>query len=118
MALTLMRFEFLPFCYRHNVEMKPDQTLPATEKEPAQPITFACPRAGCFVRYNSSNGYLVLTQDASGDWAGEDLGPLVRCEKDRAPMYLSEFLTERRNLRLWKCPICKTVRANAEVSVA
>lgn len=32
-------------------------------------------------------------------------------------MYLSEYLPERPSLRLWKCPLYKTVRANGEVSV-
>ena len=43
--------------------------------------------------------------------------PCVKCERDGAPMYLSEYLPERPSLRLWKCPLCKTVRANGEVSV-
>ena len=118
MGATQMRFEFRPFCYEHQVQMKPNQTLRTTEKWPNYGITFACPNPDCLVHYNSSKGYFLLTHDTSGNWGQPKPGPLILCEKDRSPMYLSEFFPDRRSLRLWKCPQCKTVRANAEISAA
>ena len=117
MADTQMRYEFQPFCYKHQVEMKPTQTHRATEKVPTDRITFACSKAHCFVHYNSSQGYFLLTQNANGNLGKTEPGLLVRCERDRAPMFLFEFFPDRWTLHLWKCPLCKTVRANAEVSV-
>lgn len=118
MTATHRKYEFQPFCYKHQVEMKPKQTLRAIEQRPMQGITFACPNLDCLVHYNSSKGYFVLTHDARGNWGQPEPGPQVRCERDRSPMYLSEFFPDRWSLRLWKCPLCKTVRANAEVPVA
>lgn len=116
MTATQSRYEFQPFCYKHQVEMKPKKTLPTTTK--GSGITFACPRPDCFVHYNSAKGYFMLTQNASGNWGETEPRLLVRCERDRAPMFLSEFFPDRWSLRLWKCPVCKTVRPNAEVSAA
>ena len=118
-AMTVPQtYEFQPFCYKHQVEMKPKKTLPATAKGPTQGITFACPKPDCFLHYNRSRGYFLLTQNTSGNWDELEPGLLVRCEKDRSPMFLSEFFPDRWSLRLWKCPLCKTVRANAEISAA
>ena len=116
MTSTQTRYEFQAFCYKHHIEMKPNQTLPATGNGRPQGITFACPKPDCMIRYNSSKGYFALTQDARGNWGKPELGPLVTCERDGAPMYLSEFFPDRWSLRLWKCPLCKTVRANGEIS--
>ena len=118
MTATQTRYEFQAFCYEHRVEMKPNQTLPATEKEPTHGITLACPKLDCMIHYNSSKGYFTLTQDARGNWGKPEPGPRVTCEKDGAPMYLSEFLPDRWSLHLWKCPLCKIVRANGEISAA
>jgi len=118
MAATQMRHEFQPFCYKHQVEMKPNQKPRAIEKRPAQGITFVCPNRDCLVHYNSSKGYFAIAQDARGNLGQPEPGLLVRCEMDKAPMFLSEFFPDRWTLRLWKCPLCKTVRANPEVSAA
>ena len=118
MAAKPARYEFQPFCYKHRVEMKPNHTLSTIEQRPTQSFTFACPKSDCFIHYNGSKGYFLLTQDASGNWGKPEPGLLVRCERDRAPMFLSEFFPDRWSLRLWKCPLCHTVRANAEVSAA
>lgn len=82
MAATQMRYGFQPFCYEHQVEMKPNQTLRTIEKRPTQGITFACPKPDGLVYYNSARGYFMLTRDESGNWG----------------------------LRLGKCPFCKIVR--------
>lgn len=118
MTAPQRRYEFQPFCYKHQVEMTPNRTLRTSKKGPIEQITFACPRADCLVRYNTSQGYFLLTQNASGNWGEPERGLLVRCERDRAPMYLSEFIPDRWSLRLWKCPLCHMVRANAEASAA
>ena len=118
MTATQRRYEFQPFCYKHQVEMKPNQTLRTFEKWPTQSITFACPNLDCLVHYNSAKGYFVLTHDARGNWGQLEPGPQVRCERDKALMFLSEFFPDRWSLRLWKCPLCKTVRANGEVPAA
>ena len=118
MTATQKRYEFQPLCYMHHVEMKPNETLPTTEKRSPQGITFACPKPDCLVHYNNSKGYFMLTQNTSGNWGEPEPGPLVRCERDRSPMFLSEFLPDRWSLRLWKCPLCKIVRANGEVPAA
>lgn len=118
MTAAQKSYEFLPFCYKHQVEMKPKQTRRTTENGATQQITFACPRRDCLIHYNSSQGYFLLTKDANGNGGEPEPGLVVPCERDRAPMYLSEFFPDRWSLRLWKCPVCKTVRANAEVSAA
>ena len=118
MTTTRTRNGFQPLCYKHQVEMTPNQTLRTTERVPPQRITFACPRPDCLVHYNSTKGYFMLALNASGNWGEPEPGPLVACERDRAPMYLSEFIADRWALRLWKCPLCKTVCANAEFSAA
>lgn len=118
MAATQMRYEFQPFCYKHQVEMKANQTLRMIEKRPAQEITFTCLNPDCLVHYNSVMGYFTLTQHENGNGIKAEPGPRVRCESDGAPMCLSEFLPERRSLRLWKCPMCRLVRANGEISAA
>ena len=107
MTATQTKYEFGPFCYEHHIKMDPNQTLPPrTENGRTQGITFACPAPGCLVLYNGAMGYFML-----------EPCPCVKCEKDGAPMYLSEYFPERPSLRLWKCPLCKTVRANGEASV-
>ena len=116
MTTARTRNGYQPLCYKHQVEMNANQTLRTTEKVPTQLITFACPRPDCSVHYNSSKGYFMLALNAIRNWGEPEPGPLVRCERDRAPMYLSEFIPDRWALRLWKCPLCKTVRPNAEFS--
>lgn len=114
MTATQIRSEFLPFCYEHHIVMNPDQILSTTEERPTHEATFACIEPDCLVRYNSSKGYFLLAEDASGNGVKPEPGPRVRCERDGAAMYLSEFLPERPSLRLWKCPLCRIVRANIE----
>ena len=99
-----MRYEFSPFCYEHHVEMNRNGILSTAKGGPTEGITFACPEPDCLVHYHSSKGYFMLSQDEKGNGIKPEPGPGVRCEKDGAPMYLSEFLPERRSLRLWKCP--------------
>lgn len=118
MAVPRAKYDVHPFCYKHRVEMKPNRTLSMIEQRPTQGITFVCPKSDCFIHYNSAKGYFLLTENANGSCVEPEPALLVRCERDRAPMYLSEFFPDRWSLRLWKCPLCKTVRANAEVSAA
>ena len=118
MSATQTTYEFQPFCYKHHVEMKPKKDSPDDRKRPTRGITFACPRSDCFVHYHRSKGYFMLSQAENGNGIKPEPGLLVRCEKDREPMFLSEFFPDRWSVRLWKCPVCKTVRPNAEVSAA
>lgn len=113
-----MEHEFLPFCYECHVEMNRIQILSMTRGMPARGISFVCPEPDCLVHYNSLKGYFVFSRAENGDGIKPEPGPEVRCEKDGAPMYLSEFLPERPSLRLWKCPLCRIVRANSETTVA
>lgn len=115
MAATQMIHGFQPFCYEHHVAMN-SNGIHATAEGPTQETTFACREPACLVRYNSAKGYFMFTGDANGNGFKPEPGPQVNCEQDGAPMYLSEFLPERPSLRLWKCPRCRVVRANSEVT--
>lgn len=120
MAATQTRsgsHRFHPFCYEHHVAMNSTQTSSAAEGLTHE-TTFACLERECLVRYSSSKGYFMFPHDANGNGSKPEPGPRVRCERDGAPMYLSEFLPERPSLRLWKCPLCNLVRANTEVTAA
>jgi hypothetical protein len=87
-------------CHEHHVEMRLNQSL-----------TYVCTEHDCLVRYNTSRGYFMLSQNGNIE---EDMVPRVRCPHDGAPMYLDEISVEKRDFRLWRCPQCEASRSNEE----
>jgi hypothetical protein len=84
--------------------------------EPVETSLYACQEPGCYVCYDSSQGYFISKQDA--DTTDLDIRPRVNCPHDGHPMYLAEVRPEKKSFRLWKCPECKTIRTNEEWSDA
>jgi hypothetical protein len=82
----------------------------------AETFFYACREPGCFVRYDSSQGYFINKQDT--DTTEADIKPRVSCPHDGHLMYLGEIRPARKSFRLWKCPECNTVRTNEELSDA
>jgi hypothetical protein len=77
---------------------------------------YACREPGCFVRYDSSQGYFIGKQGA--ETPEPDIIPHVSCPSDGHLMYLAEVRPERKSFRLWKCPECSAIRTNGELSDA
>jgi hypothetical protein len=84
--------------------------------DPVETFLYACQEPGCFVRYDSSQGYFINEQEA--DTTEPNIRPRVSCPHDGHLMYLAEVRPERKSFRLWKCPECNTVRTNEELSDA
>jgi ribosomal protein L37AE/L43A len=84
--------------------------------ESAETFLYACREPGCFVRYDSSQGYFIDKQDAGT--IEQEIRPRVSCPNDCHLMYLAEVRSERNSFRLWKCPECNTIRTNGEASDA
>jgi hypothetical protein len=82
--------------------------------EPAETFRYACREPGCFIHYDSSQGYLIEPQD--GDRSEPEIKPSVHCPKDGRVMHLAEVRPERKGFRLWKCPECNATRTNTESS--
>ena len=101
-----------PLCYEHHVEMRLTQLLLQTGNEPAQTLVYACPERNCFVHYNSSRGYFMVTDNGNG--IDRDMMPEVWCSRDGLPMYLAEVLQAQRSFRLWRCPRCNSSRRNSD----
>ena len=80
--------------------------------EPAEKLLYVCAEPGCLIRYNSSAGYFLDTEDAKT--IEQEMAPRVSCPNDEHPMYLAEVRPERRSFRLWKCPECNASRSNEE----
>jgi hypothetical protein len=99
-----------PLCYEHHLEMRLTQVRLQTGSEPAQTLVYACPEPDCFVHYNSSGGYFIVTDNGSG--FDRDMMLEVRCSQDGLPMYLAEVLQAQRSFRLWRCPGCNSSRRN------
>src|ERR1700704_200872 len=90
-----------PLCHEHHLEMRltvPQQT--ASELE--QTLVYACPEPGCFVHYDGSRGYFIVTDNGNG--IDRDMMPEVWCSHDGLPMYLAQVLQSQRSFRLWRCP--------------
>jgi hypothetical protein len=82
--------------------------------EPAETFLYVCQEPGCFIYYDSSQGYLTEPQD--GVKSEPKIKPSVLCPKDGRVMYLAEVRLERKSFRLWKCPECNATRTNGEFS--
>jgi len=83
-------------------------------KESAETFLYVCREPGCFIRYNSSQGYFIESQN--GDRSESEIKPGVHCPKDGHLMYLAEVRPEKKGFRLWKCPECDGIRTNGEIS--
>jgi hypothetical protein len=94
-------------CYQHHTEM-----LLKPLSKPGEVLLYACHEPGCLVRYDSSKGYFLETEDAST--VALEIRPDVRCVNDGRPMYLAEVKPQRTSFRLWKCPECNYSRTNDE----
>ena len=77
-------------------------------------VLYACREPGCLIRYDSTHGYFIDTEDART--IEQEMVPRVSCPGDEHPMYLAEVRPERRSFRLWKCPECNASRTNDEFS--
>jgi transposase-like protein len=82
--------------------------------EAAEKPLHVCAEPGCLIRYNSSDGYFIATEDAKT--IEQEMVPRVSCPNDEHPMYLAEVRPEKRSFRLWKCPKCNASRTNEESS--
>jgi hypothetical protein len=94
-------------CYQHHTEM-----LLRLLSEPAEGLMYACREPGCLVRYDSSAGYFIDTEDANT--IEQETTPHVSCSNDGQLMYLAEVSPQRRSFRLWKCPLCNLSYINDE----
>jgi hypothetical protein len=99
-----------PLCYEHHLEMRLIQVPQRTGSEPAQTLVHACPERNCFVHYDSSRGYFIVTDNGNG--IDQGTMPEVWCSQDGLPMYLAEVLQAQRSFRLWRCPKCNLSRRN------
>jgi hypothetical protein len=102
---------FRPLCHEHHLEMSLTQVPLQTSSEPAhQTLVYACPEPDCFVHYDNSRGYFIVTYN--GNEIDRDMMPAVLCSQDESPMYLAEVLQEQSSFRLWRCPVCNSKRRN------
>jgi hypothetical protein len=106
---TSTRKDLHVLCYEHHTEMPFE-----CRSEPAETFLCACREPGCFIHYDSSQGYFLDGQN--GDRSELEIKPGVRCPKDGHLMYLAEVRPERKSFRLWKCPECNAIRTNGEFS--
>jgi hypothetical protein len=96
-------------CYQHHTEM-----LVTPPSQLGKGPLYACREPSCLIRYDTSAGYIIATDDAKT--IEEERMPRVSCPKDAQLMYLAEVTPEKRNFRLWKCPQCDGSRTNQEDS--
>ena len=106
---TSTRKDLHVLCYEHHAEM-----LLEYRSKPAETFVYACREPGCFIHYQSPQGYFIEPQN--GDGSEPEIKPAVHCPKDGGPMYLAEVRPERKSFRLWKCPECDAIRTNGETS--
>lgn len=106
---TSTRKDLHVLCYEHHAEM-----LLEYRSKPAETFVYACREPGCFIHYQSPQGYFIEPQN--GDGSELEIKPGVHCPKDGRVMYLAEVRPERKSFRLWKCPECDAIRTNGEIS--
>jgi hypothetical protein len=71
-------------CHEHHMEMRLNQSLLYSEGDAIRTLTYVCTEPDCLVHYNTSRGYLILSQN--GNMKEEDAVPSVRCPHDGTPM--------------------------------
>ena len=101
------RMELHVLCHEHHVKL--DLMSLDIGGHNAPIVLYACPELNCGVRYNSSQGYFILSGNGHG--LSTDSVPRIRCKHDDVPLYLSEVMPKKRSFRLWKCPQCGAVLA-------
>ena len=101
-----------PLCHEHHLEMRLTQVPLQTGSEPSQTLVYACPEPDCFVHYDGSHGYFIVTDNGNG--IDRDMMPEVRCSQDGLPMYLAEVVPAQRSFRLWRCPQCNSSHRNED----
>jgi uncharacterized C2H2 Zn-finger protein len=104
-ALPQTNGEFHVLCHEHHLRMKPALIPLTVNGSRTQEPAYVCPETDCIVRYSSSYGYFMRSQNGSGIET-DPLMPRVKCDMDGMPMYLAEVLRERKSFRMWKCPKC------------
>ena len=95
-------------CYQHHRKMSLEFQS-GSENEP-----FRCCEPGCLIRYDTSQGYFLDTQDKTT--LEQEILPRVSCSVDKSPMYLAESQTRTKSYRLWKCPECVASRTDEGAS--
>lgn len=112
MSATQPSKELRALCHEHHVEMRVHQSFSNGQAEATRPLAYVCTAPDCYVHYNISRGYFMMSQNGSGnEW---DQMPKVKCFHDGAPMYLAEIDVEKRAFRLWRCPQCGASLTNEE----
>ena len=106
---TSTRKDLHVLCYEHHAEM-----LLEYRSKPAETFVYACREPGCFIHYQSPQGYFIESQN--GDRSESEIKPGVHCPKEERLMYLAEVRPEKKSFRLWKCPECDAIRTNGEIS--
>jgi hypothetical protein len=96
-------------CYQHHTEM-----LLRPLSDPAEKLVYICEEPSCLIRYNSSDGYFIQTEEAKA--LKQEMTARVNCPNDEHPMYLAEVRPETRSFRRWKCPECDASCTNEESS--
>ena len=98
-------------CHEHHIEMRLTDVLIKTEGAPTHTSTYACPEPDCAVSYTPSKGYFLAAKHGQVE---HDMTPRVTCRRDGQRMYLAEINPEKRAFRLWRCPLCDSIRTNEE----
>jgi hypothetical protein len=101
-----------PLCYEHHITMEPSH-FPLSAGKPTQIHSYACPKRGCSVGYNSQRGYSMTTQGR--EYTKGNMTPRVSCPADGRLMYLAQVKPEMTSFRLWRCPQCTTSVTNASL---
>jgi hypothetical protein len=112
MPATQPSKDLRPLCHEHLLEMRLNRNFLNNGGDATQATAYGCTEPACLVRYNTSRGYFLLSQNGNGDEM--DMLPKVRCLLDGMPMYLAEIHPEKRGFRVWTCPQCGARRTNEE----
>jgi len=99
---------FHVLCYEHHSEM-----LLESEGS-AETFLYVCREPGCFIHYNSSQGY--SSSPKMGTRSESEIKPGVHCPKDER-LCTREVRPEKKSFRLRKCPECDAIRTNGEIQV-
>lgn len=91
-------------CYQHHRDMSLES------HSGSEHALFRCQEPDCLIRYGTSQGYFLDTQDKTT--LEQEILPRVRCSLDKRPMYLAESQARGKSYRLWKCPECGASRSN------
>jgi len=82
-------------------------------KESAEDVPICLPEPGCFIHYNSSQGYFIESQN--GDRSESEIKPGVHCPKDER-LCTSRRCGRKKELPPMEMPECDGIRTNGEIS--